>query len=380
MTDQNKNLANSNGEKQDIEKMRQAVLKWIENDKSAKAQPAKRDLDLEKEAETITPKLAASPKMPAPEKKMMTRVELRPPKKISGKKIIILLLIILIVAGGMFGVLICQFKWHDPVTLAITKIIPYPVAVVNYQPVFYYDWQEQVTTLNNFYQKEKEANAETSVPSLAETQKHILNRMISQTLLRQLAKKYNAVVTTEEVSQQTDSLAQDVGSRDLLTAQLQSLYGWTIADFQKEILEPLILKEKLKIAITLDDRINQSARDKAELILQEVKAGQKSFAELATTYSEDATAQQGGDLGYFAKGQMVTEFETAAFALKPGEVSDLVKTQFGYHIIKVEEVLTDDKGQTTQVRARHILIRAKDLETYLEELKDSSKIWQLVKI
>ena len=72
-------------------------------------------------------------------------------------------------------------------------------------------------------------------------------------------------------------------------------------------------------------------------MLKEAKSG-ADFAALAKKYSQDETnAQQGGDLDYFSRGRMVAAFDTAAFALAPGEISDLVKTEFGYHIIKMTD-------------------------------------------
>jgi peptidyl-prolyl cis-trans isomerase C len=86
-----------------------------------------------------------------------------------------------------------------------------------------------------------------------------------------------------------------------------------------------------------DAATKAKARAKAESILKDVKAG-KDFAALAKAYSEDpGSAPNGGDLGFFPKGQMVPPFEASAFGLKPGSVSDLVETDFGYHIIKVIE-------------------------------------------
>ena len=93
----------------------------------------------------------------------------------------------------------------------------------------------------------------------------------------------------------------------------------------------------LKPGIKKEDE--DAVRKKAEKILNETKSG-KDFVTLVKIYSnEPMAALRGGDLGYFQKGAMVPEFERAAFSLSKGEISDLVKTNFGYHIIKVEGIL-----------------------------------------
>ena len=74
----------------------------------------------------------------------------------------------------------------------------------------------------------------------------------------------------------------------------------------------------------------------AQTLLFDLKRG-TSFEETAMKHSSCPSAKRGGDLGWFGKGQMVKEFENAAFALKPGELSPPIKSQFGWHIIKVEE-------------------------------------------
>ena len=103
-----------------------------------------------------------------------------------------------------------------------------------------------------------------------------------------------------------------------------------------------------------------AARAKAEELLRRVRAGE-DFAKLAGEYSQDrGSKSQGGDLGWFGRGVMIKPFEDAAFALKAGEVSGVVETVFGYHIIKVEErraLASDDGKPSEQVRARHILVR-----------------------
>jgi peptidyl-prolyl cis-trans isomerase D len=86
----------------------------------------------------------------------------------------------------------------------------------------------------------------------------------------------------------------------------------------------------------VDDKAVVTARAKAEDILKQVKAG-GDFAKLAQKYSEDGSAKQGGDLGWFQHGAMVPEFDRAAFSMAKGQTSDLVQSSFGFHIIRVDD-------------------------------------------
>lgn len=136
------------------------------------------------------------------------------------------------------------------------------------------------------------------------------------------------------------------------------------------------------ILIKVDPKADEAAKAEARKKIEDIQAGLKKggdFAALAKEKSSCPSAEKGGDLGYFSRGQMVKPFEEAAFALKPGEVSGPVETNFGYHIIKV----IDKKPETTlayeEVKAKlGQKLREekleKELDLYLAELKKTAKV------
>jgi peptidyl-prolyl cis-trans isomerase C len=114
--------------------------------------------------------------------------------------------------------------------------------------------------------------------------------------------------------------------------------------------------------------------DEAKAIEAELKKG-ADFAELAKSKSKDPGAADGGDLGFFTKDQMVPEFSTVAFALEPGKVSDPVKSQFGWHIIKVEEKRSRKAPDFDQVKAQiETYVTRKAQAEYVAKLRESAKV------
>jgi peptidyl-prolyl cis-trans isomerase C len=137
------------------------------------------------------------------------------------------------------------------------------------------------------------------------------------------------------------------------------------------------------ILFKFDEKADEAAKKKllaeAQAVLAQVKRG-ADFAALAKKHSDDGSAQQGGDLGVFNKGQMVPPFDAAVFSMKPGQLSDIVTTQFGYHIIKVaeraavpfEKVSPKIKEFLTEQQKRD---RA---QAFIESLKQKARIEVLV--
>lgn len=117
---------------------------------------------------------------------------------------------------------------------------------------------------------------------------------------------------------------------------------------------------QIQITVAVSPKEKQRVREQLKQYRQRVLNGE-DFAALAVLYSQDGSARKGGELGFQERGNLVPEYEAAAFKLKPGEVSDIVETKFGFHLIQ----MIDRKGE--QFNTRHILIKPKvsseDIET-----------------
>lgn len=130
-------------------------------------------------------------------------------------------------------------------------------------------------------------------------------------------------------------------------------------------------EERQKLFAEARAKAEDEAKAKAQKVYEEIKAG-KDFAEAAKEYSDDrSNKDKGGDLGAFARGMMVPEFEQAAFALKPGEISQPVKTPYGWHIIKVE-ALGKDIPAVEKARLTRTIVGQRIGQYYQELLRRAS--------
>jgi peptidyl-prolyl cis-trans isomerase SurA len=246
----------------------------------------------------------------------------------------------------------------------------------------------------------------------------VLDKMIEDKVLLVKAESDTSIeVTNQEVgealSRQVDMIKSQFPSEEAFRAQLRA-EGLTLRELRDQYHDEVknqLLKDKLiqkrlaqvkvssgevksfyeanrdslpekpagvKMAhILIGINPSQETRDSLynfALLIRDKAVSGEDFETLAKTYSEDPSAQNGGDLGWFSRGEMVTEFEQAAFALQPGQISDVVETVFGFHIIKV----TGKKGD--RVKASHILIKlTPGEEDRAEKLRLADSLYQAIK-
>lgn len=285
-------------------------------------------------------------------------------------------LVALLVTISVFGVLIYKYKMNNRAVKIASRIIPYPVSSVNgniiWNTVTYNQYLFELASIQKFYQSQgQDLSTEEGKQKLAQLKNDIITQLENNEIINQQAAKYGIKVSNQEIQEQFDELVKNAGGIEKVKTTLDKLYGWTIDDFKEKIKQSIVQK-KLAEKILADDSLNEPAKKQAEEIKKQIDSG-ADFAELAKKYSTDGSASNGGDLGLVSKGQTVPEFEAAAFGLQDGQVSGVVKTQFGYHIIKV----TGTEGE--QKRVSHILIKGVDLESWLRDQRAKARIQQYFK-
>jgi peptidyl-prolyl cis-trans isomerase C len=242
---------------------------------------------------------------------------------------------------------------------------------------------------------------------LKQLQDKALDALIRNELLYQASQKAGVKIEDSVINEQIDTLkkrfsseddfkkalAQIGATEDALRQQLREQLSIrkyveeafspkaTVSDAEVKTFydqHPVYFKvpEQVKashILVKVEDKNNAAqkaaALEKIKKAQQRLKNGE-DFATVAKEMSEGPSSSKGGELGYFSRGQMVKPFEDAAFGLKPGEVSDIVETQFGYHLIKVEDKKPEGKVDFEEAKPK--------IEQYLKRQKLTELVNQQV--
>ncbi len=280
-----------------------------------------------------------------------------------------------------FGVAIYGFAATDPVTLAVARIVPYPAALVDWTPLSYTTFHGDVVALGQFYQQQDQVTlGQGSVPTDSELRTMVTDRMIDDALVEAEANRRGISVSTTDVESAWQRFTNTLSSSDNPETFISNLYGWSVATFKDRVIRPALVREDLAEALAADDSFtaNTEAAAVAQTTLDRVRAVGADFATIAAEVSDDESASLGGDLGYLVPGQMVPSIEQAVATLEPGNISTVVRSKYGFHIVKLEERLPATALSAESFRLRHILIEGETIGTWLSTERNDHRIFALV--
>lgn len=291
------------------------------------------------------------------------------------------------------------------------------VAVVNGEPITRAALEQEMTPVR---QRMGMTGENVDEARLEELQKQVLDNLIRRELIFQESQKKGFTVEEAAVEERLSALkgrfpnpqqfeqmmAQMNFTEDILKRQIREQL--TIQKFvESEIVENIDIAEAdakayyeenpdqfeqpeqvharhilIKVEENAGEEARAEARKRIESVQQKLEEGEE-FSALAEEYSEGPSKSRGGDLGFFSRGQMVQPFEEAAFAMEPGEVSDIVETRFGFHLIQVVEGKAAGTQSYAEARPRieqmlkNQRIQA-ELDQYIEQLREKAEIEVLI--
>ncbi|HZV69610.1 MAG TPA: peptidylprolyl isomerase [Saprospiraceae bacterium] len=280
---------------------------------------------------------------------------------------------------------------HAQDTIVLDKII----SKVGGEVIFHSDVEEQMAML-----RERKSNPGDAERCL------ILESLMAQAMLVHYAKIDSVEVTDDQVESEIDSrMNQILAMMNNDRKMFQDVYGQTVSEMREQVKDDMLRKlladrmrseimNKVQITpnevveffnhipvdslpyfnaevelaeIVISPQVNAEERTKAlqkiNTIRDQIKAG-GDFEELARKVSDDGSAKDGGNLGWTTRGSFVPEFEGAAFQLEKGEISDVVESEFGFHIIQLIE------RRVNSINTRHILVRPRITDADLQKTKD----------
>lgn len=275
--------------------------------------------------------------------------------------------------------------------------------------------------INSILQRFVNAGQAPTETQLADINKAVLDKLVDGELLYQDSRKKGFTVEGAAVDNELQKLKKQFDNDEEFNKALEN---WGISEavfkvelarnlavqqfIEKEFIDKTIISEdetktfydenksnfkqsdKVKashILIKVDEKATSSEkeakRQKLEKIREQIKNG-GDFAELAKKFSEGPSNVRGGDLGYFERGQMVNPFEKAAFSMMPGDVSDIVETRFGYHIIKVVDKQYETTLEYPQVKEQIVQFLKeqkldKDIRNHIASLREKATIKSFLK-
>lgn len=202
----------------------------------------------------------------------------------------------------------------------------------------------------------------------AKMEKDVLDRLIKDKVAQQEAKKRDIIVTQEDIQTEFELRSEANSGKEEFTKFIADNYALNIEQYKEYKIKPYLTQKRLEAAVIKEDSYSKGSQNKASQALSELKNG-SDFSEVVKKYSDDELSKnQAGDMGYLKRATVVKPIEDAVFSLEVNGLSDIVRTDFGYHIIKVTDKRDDE------VRWSQIVISVESFQDWLTARVSEAKV------
>lgn len=299
-------------------------------------------------------------------------------KKMVLNTVIYSILSSLFAALVIFVILIYGFDVDNNSTRRIAQLLHFPAAIVENDIITIKELDQRLDPIKKFYlTADPSSGMKVDLSSvdgkkmIKIKEKYLLNKLIEDAIIEKEAIRRGVKITPEMLSQEASQELKQYGDEKEVQKSLNDIYGWNISDFQENVTKPYLYEKGLLEKIKANDDSYKSSKEKMEKASAELKEG-NDFKSIASKYSEGASAENEGDLGWLSAKEMLPEISAIAFGLEKGKVSEIIESSLGYHIVKIEDK-KNENGED-KIRLRQIFTRFETISDWISKHEKSIRI------
>lgn len=274
-----------------------------------------------------------------------------------------------------------QTKVGAKIALSVSKIVPFPAAIVDWRNVvFMDDVQANLASVEKFYQTQNFASEGLRVDFTTESGKkrlmikkrEIFDKMVEDRIIEILAKEQGVSISDNDVDNAVSEKLNEFGTADDVKNDLTRSYGWNMEDFKKKVVLPGMYSDELAKKVFAKSSDTVGAKERIERAQGELEAG-KDFAEVVRSYSQGSSVENGGELGWVKKEQVVPELQEALFGTQTIKKNSVIESSIGFHIVEIENKKKENGQDSLQLR--QIFVARGTFADWLVEQKKKLNIW-----
>lgn len=304
-------------------------------------------------------------------------------KKIKLSTLVYATLVIIVAVIGIGAVLAygTNTAIGGKIAAKMSKIIPFPAAIIDYTNfISENDLQKGLASVEKFYATQdlsKEGlRIDFTTPDgqkrLKIKEREILDKMVEDKIIEILTEKQGLSISKDDMDKAvSEQLAKHGTTKDVKSDLLDS-YGWDLEDFKTWVVLPTMYKTMLAQYAAGQTASGTVSKTKIEQAQKELASG-KDFAEVAKNFSEGSSREDGGELGWVKKDQVVSELQDALFGSKQPEKNGIIESSIGFHIVEIENRKKENNEDVLQLR--QIFVAKNVFADWLETEKKKMKVW-----